>query len=98
MNRTLMEKVRCMHSNASLPKSFWIEVTPTACFLVNRSPSSAIDKKTPKEVWYGTPVDYSDLKIFGCPAYAHVDNGKLEPRSIKCMFLGYKSCVKGYKL
>ena len=27
-----------------------------------------------------------------------VDNGKLEPRSIKCVFLGYKSSVKGYKL
>ncbi|KAG8485819.1 hypothetical protein CXB51_019218 [Gossypium anomalum] len=37
-------------------------------------------------------------KIFGCPAYAHVDNGKLEPRSIKCVFLGYKAGVKGYKL
>ncbi|KAG8486248.1 hypothetical protein CXB51_019547 [Gossypium anomalum] len=46
----------------------------------------------------GNPANYSDLKIFGCPAYAHVDNGKLEPRSIKCVFLGYKAGVKGYKL
>ena len=38
------------------------------------------------------------MKIFGCLAYAHVDDGKLEPRSMKCMFLGYKSGVKGYKL
>lgn len=29
--------------------------------------------------------------------YAHVNNGKLEPRSIKCVFLGYKASVKGYK-
>ncbi|KAG8492178.1 hypothetical protein CXB51_009620 [Gossypium anomalum] len=55
-------------------------------------------KKTPQEVWSGNPANYSDLKIFGCPAYAHVDNGKLEPRSIKCVFLGYKAGVKGYKL
>ncbi|KAG8472722.1 hypothetical protein CXB51_034750 [Gossypium anomalum] len=33
-----------------------------------------------------------------CPAYAHVDNGKLESRSIKCVFLGYKAGIKGYKL
>ncbi|KAG8497073.1 hypothetical protein CXB51_008352 [Gossypium anomalum] len=57
-----------------------------------------IMEKTSQEVWSGNPANYSDLKIFGCPAYAHVDNGKLEPRSIKCVFLGYKAGVKGYKL
>ncbi|KAG8489513.1 hypothetical protein CXB51_017534 [Gossypium anomalum] len=98
MNRTIMEKVRCMLSNANLPKSFWAEAASTACFLINRSPSVAIEKETPQEVWSGNPANYSDLKIFGCPAYAHVNNGKLEPRSIKCVFLGYKAGVKGYKL
>ncbi|KAG8497256.1 hypothetical protein CXB51_008476 [Gossypium anomalum] len=98
MNRTITEKVQCMLSNANLPKSFWAEATSTACFLINRSLSIAIEKKTPQEVWSGNPANYSDLKIFGCPAYAHVDNRKLEPRSIKCVFLGYKAGVKGYKL
>ncbi|KAG8489021.1 hypothetical protein CXB51_017120 [Gossypium anomalum] len=78
--------------------SFWAESASTACFLINRSPSVAIKKKTPQEVWSGNPANYSDLKIFECPAYAHVDNGKLEPRSIKCIFLRYKAGVKGYKL
>ncbi|KAG8501656.1 hypothetical protein CXB51_004770 [Gossypium anomalum] len=54
-------------------------------------------KKTPQQTWSGNPTNYSDLKIFGCPTYAHVDNGKLEPSSIKCVFLGYKAGVKGYK-
>ena len=38
------------------------------------------------------------MKFFGCPTYAHVDNGKLEPISMKCIFLVYKYGVKGYKL
>jgi hypothetical protein len=38
------------------------------------------------------------LRVFGCTAYAHVDNGKLEPRAVKCIFLGYGSGVKAYKL
>ena len=88
-----------MHvSNVGLPKSFWDEVVFIACLLINRSPSLAIDKKTPQEVWSGTPASYSNLRIFGCPAYAHVNNGKLELRSVKCLFMGYKPGVKGYKL
>ncbi|KAG8478983.1 hypothetical protein CXB51_028891 [Gossypium anomalum] len=98
MNRTIMEKVRCMLSNANLLKSFWAEAVEAACFLINQSPSTAIEKKTPQKVWSSNPANYSNLKIFGCPAYAHVDNGKLEPRSIKCVFLVYKAGVKGYKL
>jgi hypothetical protein len=37
-------------------------------------------------------------KLVGCTAYAHVDNGKLEPRAAKCVFLGNGSGAKGYKL
>ncbi|KAI4300009.1 hypothetical protein L6164_033429 [Bauhinia variegata] len=70
----------------------------TASYLVNRSPFTVIDCKTPQEVWYGTPSDYSSLRIFGCPAYAHVNDGKVEPRAIKCIFLGYVVGVKGYRL
>ena len=71
-----MEKVRCMFCNVGLPKSFWAEAAFTTCFFINRSPSTTIDKRTLQTVWFGTPASYSDLKIFGCPAYAHVDNGK----------------------
>ena len=87
-----------MLSNVKLSKSFWVEVAWTTCFLINWSPSFSIDKKTPIEIWSSTPAVYFDLKIFGCPTYARVDNRKLEPRSIKCLFLGYKNGVKGYKL
>ncbi|KAG8472520.1 hypothetical protein CXB51_034364 [Gossypium anomalum] len=79
MNRTIMEKVRCMLSNANLPKSFWAEAASTACFLINRSPSVAIEKKTPQEVWSGNPANYSDLKIFGCPADVVFDETAMLP-------------------
>lgn len=98
MNRTKMEKVHCMLSNDSLPKFFWTEAASTACFLIKRSPSITIDKNTPQEVWSGTPASYSDLRIFEYPAYAHVDNGKLELRSVKCLFMCYNPGIKTYKL
>jgi hypothetical protein len=77
---------------------FWDEAIYIAFYLVNHSPSTIIDCKTPYEVCSGTPVDYSILKTFGCPAYCHVNDCKLEPRSKKCIFLGYADGVKGYRL
>ena len=49
MNRTLLDKSRCMLFNAGLPKTFWEEAVMTAAYLVNRCPSSAIEFKTPEE-------------------------------------------------
>lgn len=50
MNRTLLERARCMLSNAGLSKEFWAKAVNTACHLVNRSPSTVIEYKTLKEV------------------------------------------------
>ena len=66
--------------------------------LVNRSPSTTIECKTPIELWSGRVADYSKLRIFGCMAYAHVKQGKLEPMALKCRFLGYPDGVKGYRM
>ncbi|GKB24317.1 retrotransposon protein, putative, ty1-copia subclass [Tanacetum coccineum] len=38
------------------------------------------------------------LRIFGCVAYPHDKQGKLEPRAVKCVLLGYPEGVKGYIL
>lgn len=43
--------------NGGLPKTFWGEAISTACFLINRCPSTAIDMKTPMEKWSGKPAD-----------------------------------------
>jgi len=43
MNRTIMEKVQSMLSNFGLEKNFWAEAVKTACYLINRSPTTALD-------------------------------------------------------
>ena len=58
----------------------------------------ALNFKSPQEVWYNSPIDYSNLRVFGCPAYIHVSEGKLEPRARKCIFMGYGLGVKGYRV
>ncbi|KAH9753275.1 hypothetical protein KPL71_015010 [Citrus sinensis] len=63
-----------------------------------RSPSTALGFKAPQEFWSGKPPDLSNLRIFGCPAYAHLKQGKLEPRAVKGYFLGYPEGINGFKL
>ena len=73
----------------------------TACYLINRSPSLALEDKTPQEVWTGKKPSLSHLRVFGCDAYVHVPKEKrtkLESKSEKCIFIGYKDGLKGYKL
>ena len=66
---------------------------------MNRSPNTSIECKTPpKEVWLGKPVDYSNLRVFGCAAYVHVNEGKLEAKAKKSVFVRYPMNVKGYKV
>ncbi|GMJ14768.1 hypothetical protein HRI_005146000 [Hibiscus trionum] len=101
MNRTLLERTRAMLRAAGLEKAFWAEAVNTACYLVNRAPSTAIELKTPMEMWTGKPVDYSNLHIFGSIVYVMYNAqeiSKLDPKSRKCKFLGYADGVKGYRL
>nr|GEV88898.1 retrotransposon protein, putative, Ty1-copia subclass [Tanacetum cinerariifolium] len=98
MNITLMDKVRCLLIQFGLPKTFWAEATCTTAYLINRSPSRAIEKKTPMKMWSGHLSNYGMLRIFGCVTYPHDKQGKLESRAVKCVLLGYPKGVKGYRL
>lgn len=81
-----------------LPKAFWGEDVVTAAYLINLFPFSGINMKTPMEIWKGHIVKYKHLRNYGCQAYAHVKQDKLDPRPLKCCFIGYPNGVKGYKL
>ena len=76
MNRTLLERARCMRLHAGMPESFWAEAVNHACYLVNRSPSKVLEFKSAEEVWMGKEIDYSNLKVFGCKAYALIPSDK----------------------
>lgn len=98
MNRTLMNKVRCLLISSGLAKGFWAEAVCTVACLINRSPSISVDLKTPQELWTGKPPDLSHIRVFGCVAHAHQTEGRLDPRATKCVLLGYPEGVKGYRL
>lgn len=98
LNRTLLEKARCMRSNSRLGREWWAESVATTAYIVNRSPHSTLDGDTPFKVWSGEHADYGRLRVFGCIAYYHVKDNKLDNRAKKAIFLGYARGVKGYRL
>jgi hypothetical protein len=72
-----------------------------ACYLVNRSPSSTLDDKNPQEVWNSKKPCLTHLKVFCCEAYVHVpkeNKSKIDKKAEKCIFIGYKYGIKGYKI
>ena len=98
MNRTILAKVRYMLNESCLPKIFWAEATNTVVYLINRSPCSAIKFQTPMHVWSGKKPSLTHLKPFGCLAYIHMNQEKLNPKAVKGVFIGYPTGVKGYKV
>ncbi|WJX96077.1 hypothetical protein P8452_77325 [Trifolium repens] len=95
-NRTLLDMVRSMMSHADLPNSFWGHALLTAAYTLNRVPSKKVDK-TPYEIWSGKRPHMSYMKIWGCEVYVKRQlSTKLEPRSDKCLFVGYPKETKGY--
>nr|GFA01177.1 hypothetical protein [Tanacetum cinerariifolium] len=91
-NRTLLDMVRSMMSQKTLPKSFWDYALETAVCILNMVPTKKV-VKTPYKVWHEQALKLSYLKVWGCDALVKRDTltkpDKLKPRSIKCIFIGY---------
>ena len=70
-------------------------------YLINMGPSSTLDGGIPEEAWTGEKVNYSFLITFGFEACIHIDKEnrtKLEDKSKKCTFIGYKVHDFGFLL
>lgn len=66
-----------MLEDAGLPKNLWGESVVTAAYLLNRSPTSALEeKKAPFEIWYGRKPNIDKLRVFESIAYIWIPNLK----------------------
>lgn len=101
MNRTLMERVRCMLLESKLPQSFWGEALYIASYIINLTPTVALQDDVPENVWTGKNTSYDHLRVFGCRASVHVprdERSKLDAKARQCIFIGYGQDEFGYKL
>ena len=87
-----MEDARAMLCDQGLLKFLWGEAANTVVYIQNRSLHSALDSKTPEEVFSGKKLDVSHFRVFGYPIYFHVPKekrSKLDVSGNKGMFVGY---------
>nr|GEV54407.1 putative reverse transcriptase domain-containing protein [Tanacetum cinerariifolium] len=90
--QTLLDMVRSMISQTTLPKFFWDYALETAARILNMVPTKKVEK-TPYKIWHEQALKLSYLKVWGCEAFVKRDTltkpDKLDPRSFKCIFVGY---------
>ncbi|KAL6320112.1 hypothetical protein AAG906_004621 [Vitis piasezkii] len=99
-NQTVMEMAKAMLYEKGLPKIFGLKRL-TLMYLLNRCPTKALLNKTPIEAWSGRKPSVRHFKVFGCLCYSQVPKerrSKLDETSEKCIFMGYSSQSKGYRL
>ncbi|KOM31594.1 hypothetical protein LR48_Vigan01g114900 [Vigna angularis] len=92
MKRKLIERVRCMLSEAKLPKHFWGEALLIAMHVINLSPAVALNFEVPNKIWCGKNVIYDHLCVFCCKAFVHVpkdERSKLDVKTRQCIFIGF---------
>jgi len=95
----LLNIARSLLFQSNVPLQYWSDCVLTAAYLINRLPSPLLDNKTPFELLLKKIPDYTLLKSCLCYASTNVhDRNKFSPRARPCVFLGYPSGYKGYKV
>ncbi|KAL9447401.1 hypothetical protein AB3S75_014963 [Citrus x aurantiifolia] len=97
----LLNVGRALRFQANLPLNFWGECILSAAYIINRTPTPLLDGKTPYELLYGKPPPYAHFRSFGCLCYARYvprDKNKFNPRSRRCVFVGYPHGKKGWRV
>lgn len=84
----------------NVPKFLWGEAVKTATYLINRMPFCILDNMSPAQLLLNSNDFVVSPKVFGCVCFVHDyrnNVGKLDPRAVKCVFVGYSPTQKGYR-
>jgi hypothetical protein len=90
-NQTVVGMARALLKQRGMSAIVLGEAVVTAVYILNRSPTKALNGMTPYEAWHGRKPAVSHLRVFGCLAFTkelgHI--GKLDDRSTLGVCIGY---------
>lgn len=99
-NRHILEVALSLMYTMNVPKFLWSEAVMTATFLINHMSSRILNMKSPCELLLGENKLVIPPKVFGCTCFVRNHRPsvtKLDPRAVKCIFIGYPTGQRGYK-
>ena len=95
---TLVDSSRAMLTHAQLPLSYWAHAMRVAAWVHNRV-VGARRPVSPFQALTGKAPDLSSARVFGCPAYVHVDKSQrrqFDEKGRKGVMVGYSSNSAGW--
>jgi hypothetical protein len=91
---------RALLKQRGMSAVFWGEAVVMVVYILNRSPTKALNGRTSYEAWHGRKPAVSHLRVFGCLAFGkelgHI--GKLDDRSTPGVFTGYAEGSNAYRI
>jgi len=100
MNRTILERARSMQIYAGMPKHLLANVVNAMVYLINRGSSVSLNCGILEEAWTDKKVNLNYRRTFDCFSYVHVELDrriKLDPKSKRCIFIGYETSEYDYR-
>ena len=100
-NRHLLKTTRDLLFQMNVPKHLRTDVVSTTCFFINRMSLSILNWGTPYHQLFPNNSSFPiDPKVFGCTCFVpdvRPQVSKVDPKSLKCIFVGYSNVKKGYR-
>ncbi|RVW36510.1 Retrovirus-related Pol polyprotein from transposon TNT 1-94 [Vitis vinifera] len=93
-NRHLVETARTILLHSNVPFRFWGDAVLTACYLINRMPSSVLHDQIPHSLLFpDQPLYFLPPRVFGCTCFVHILTPGQDKLSAKAMNLAHSHCL-----
>jgi hypothetical protein len=98
-NQMKLELARAMLFNSGLPMFLWAKATNYVCWIINRSPTRALDSKSHFKSRFEKKLDMWNLVPFSTCAWVKIHNaGKLDHHVKLGFFVGYDDESMGFRI
>lgn len=90
VNHTLLDKSRAMILQSKLGKEFWGEAILCATYLLNRSPTEALNNITPAKMFFNKKPSLESFQLFSFVKIPNEKiNNKFDSRADTAIMIGY---------